>query len=177
MRAEAADPSTIPLAHTRPERWETSLRALAVGFVSLLVALALFGLLGVQVTTTGASSHGFTLQVRHAVVSRAGLATPFAIEVSRADGTELPAQLTVRVSSDYLAMFDENGLEPLPGASFRDRDWTAWNFEIPPGKRELTVSLDARIEPAVQWGRDARVAIDVDDHEMVAVEVHTWVSP
>lgn len=177
MRVEDADPSTIPLSVARSRRWERYLRVLAVGFVSVLVVGGLLGILGVQVATTGASSRGFTLRVHHAVVSRAGLATPFDIEVSKDDGTELPAQVEVRVSSDYLAMLDENGLEPLPSASFRDLEWTWWVFDIPPGRHEMTVSLDARMEPAVQWGRDARVAVEVDDQEMVAVDVRTWVSP
>jgi hypothetical protein len=143
--------------------------------VSVLAAAALFGLLGVRVATSSVFSSGYTLQVRHAVVSRAGLPTPLDIEI-RADDA-LPPEVTVRVSSRYLAMFDENGIDPLPAESFHDPEWTWWTFVVPPGSRDLMVSLDARIEPAVQWGRKARVALDIDDREVVAVDVHTWVSP
>lgn len=153
------------------------MRLFAVGALVLIVAGAALGLLGVRTVTKTVSSNGFTIEVRHAAVSRAGLATPFDVAVRTDDGSPLPAEVRLRVSSPYLAMLDDNGMEPLPVTSFNDGRWTWWTFEIPEGERALTVSLDARMEPAVQWGRDGAVAVDIEGREVVMVEFDTWVSP
>lgn len=89
----------------------------------------------------------------------------------------LPAKITIRVESNYLAMFDENGLEPEPSASFDDPMWTWWTFDIPPDTSVFQFSFDARLEPAVQWGRGANAAVEIDGREMASVEFETWVIP
>lgn len=113
----------------------------------------------------------------HASVTRPGLATPFSIDVRAAEGTDLPAELTVRVSSAYLAMFDDKAMEPLPTRSFNAGEWTSWTFSVPPGRGTLTIDLDARLEPGVQRGRAGRAELDVEGTRRVAVEFRTWVMP
>jgi hypothetical protein len=174
---DAVATSTIPSAEIGPNGWETGLRAVSVALVGALVLLGLLGLLGVRTAVATASDNGFSISVNHAAITRAGLATPFDIEVGTEDGSPLPASITIRVDSSYLAMFDENGLEPEPSSSFNSPDWTWWTFDIPPETSVLEFSFDARLEPAVQWGRGATAAIEIDGREMVAVEFETWVMP
>ena len=168
--------STIP-TENGIDRWETGLRAASVGLVGVLVLLTFLGLFGVRSAVATGSGNGLTITVTHASVTRAGLATPFDVEVSSEDGSPLPRTVTVRVDADYLAMFDENGLEPEPSASFNDPDWTWWTFDIPPGASAFEVTFDARLEPAVQFGQRATAAIEVDGREMVTVQFSTWVMP
>jgi hypothetical protein len=169
--------STIPPSEGGANGWERGLRALSVGLVVAIVLVGLLGLLGVRTAVATASSNGFSISVNHAAITRAGLATPFDIEVSREDGSPLPAQITLRIGSGYLAMFDENGLEPEPSSSFNDPDWTWWTFDVPSDMSVLEFSFDARLEPAVQRGMGATAAVEVDGREMVAVEFDTWVMP
>jgi hypothetical protein len=172
-----ADTSTIPPPESGVTPWEQPIRVLAIGFIGVIVLLAGFGLLGVRTTTTEAMGNGFHIAVTHAAVTRAGLATPFSVEVATVDGSPLPAMTTIRVASPYLALFDDNGMEPLPASSFNSSDWTWWTFEVPPEVTRLRVDLDARLEPAVQWGRQAEAAVEIDGEEVVDVQFTTWVMP
>jgi hypothetical protein len=83
----------------------------------------------------------------------------------------------VGVTSDYLALFDDNGLEPTPGRSYNTKETTWWTFEVEEGENDLVVELDARLEPAVQWGKDATAEVWVDGQRMVGTEFRTWVMP
>jgi len=153
------------------------MQLVAVSVIVTLVVAGIVGLLGVRTSVASAIGESITLTVAHASVTRPGLATPFSMVIASKDGSPLPSTLTTRVGSAYLSMFDENGLEPEPTSSFRSGDWTWWSFEVPDGASELEVSFDARLEPAVQWGRSTTAAVEVDGREVAAVDFETWVLP
>lgn len=134
------------------------------------------GVLGVRTGEVSATGGGYTITVWHAEVSRPGLATPFSVEV-RPDTGPLPAAVTIRVSSRYLALFDDNGMEPLPTESYNTPEWTWWAFDIPGGSEVLRVDLDARLEPAVQHGETAVAAVEVEGRQVVSVDFTTRVAP
>lgn len=169
--------STIPDSGRRHARWETSLRTGTIGLVTILVLAGAVGLLGVRTTDAGASADGFELTVHHAAMTRPGLATPFSVSVRTTDDSPLPPEVTIRVSSDYLAMFDDNGMEPLPTESYNTAAWTWWTFAVPDGKDTLTVDLDARLEPAVQWERSGEAGLEVGGDEIVTLQFTTLVAP
>jgi hypothetical protein len=81
----------------------------------------------------------------------------------------------VRLRSSYLDMFDENGMSPEPADETDDGAWTTWVFDRPPGD-VLEVSLDTRVEPGVQWGRDGAVVVQVGDDD-ARIDFRTWVAP
>lgn len=168
---------TIPCESSANDAWERGLRFVSVGFTCALVLGALFGVLGVRTEFATASGNGYALSVEHAAVTRAGLATPFNVEIAAEDGGALPAQITTRIDSQYLGMFDENGLEPEPAHSFHTDGWTWWTFEIPAGSTEFELSFDARLEPSVHWGRNGTAALEIDGVEMVSTQFATWVIP
>lgn len=168
---------TIPSESSSNDTWERGLRFAAVGFASLIVFGAVLGLLGVRTDIAAASGRGYVLSVEHATVTRAGLPTPFNVEVVTEDGSALPGRITTRVDSAYLAMFDENGLEPAPAESFHTDEWTWWTFEVPAGSTEFQLSFDARLEPSVHWGREGSAALEIDDVEVVSAQFATWVIP
>lgn len=169
--------STIPADDSGADGVETVLRAISLIFVGVVVLAGLAGFLGVRTSTAQASGNGLTVSVEHASVTRPGLATPFSVAVATEDGTALPEQITTRINSDYLAMFDENGLEPEPASSYQNGRWTWWTFDVPQGHNELEVSFDVRLEPAVQWGREGSATVEIDDDEQVTVEFVTRVMP
>jgi hypothetical protein len=148
----------------------------AIMLLAVLDAVTSVAVYGVETERTRASSGGYELGVRYGSVTRPALATPFDIEVTRSGGFDGP--VTVAVSSDYLAMWDANGLDPEPAESTRDSRFTYWTFEPPADGDTLEVSFDARIEPAVQHGRKGTVAVlDASGAVAVDVEFETWVWP
>lgn len=169
--------STIPSEDSGTYRWESAVRYGSLAMILALVFAGLFGFLGVRTSIATSSGSGLSLKVDHSSISRPGLATPFALVIESVDGSSLPPVLTTRIDSAYLGMFDENGLDPDPTSSYQSKEWTWWSFEVPEGSSVLEVSFDARLEPAVQWGRSATAAVEVDGREAVAVEFTTWVLP
>ncbi len=181
--------TTEGIAHLGDTPRHSVLRRRRLGYVittialSALIGLAVvdavapFGVYGVDTDTASASgADGFDLEVRYATVSRPALATPFDIVVRREGGFD-GQQVTVAVLSGYLAMWDENGLDPGPAEETADATYSFWTFDTPEGDT-LRIALDARIEPAAQTGERGRVAV-VDDAgtELVAVDFETRVLP
>jgi hypothetical protein len=177
MDGDSAVTSTVPREDSGTDGPERYIRAASLGLIGALVILAAVGLFGVRTDTAVATENGYTISVFHSAIARPGLAAPFSVEVSTADDSPLPDQVTVRVDSPYLAIFDDNGMEPAPAESFNDARWTWWTFDVPPGARSLRVDLDARLEPAVQWGMEASAALEIDGAEMTQVGFTTWVMP
>lgn len=178
-----ADDDTTGLAinlheHDRPRRAYLRHRVLAdvtVGVIVLIFLLALVNVAGVESASVVERGGDHTLEVRYGSVSRGGLATPLDVEVRREGGFDAPVRLGVR--SDYLALFDENGLDPTPAASTTLGPWTIWEFDPPPGDT-LSISFDARIEPARQRGEEGRIAVlDADDEPIVEARFETRVFP
>jgi hypothetical protein len=167
-------PSDPPAASMRLER---TLRNVALALVSAVVLLGITGSLGVRVESSTASGNGLAINVSYARVTRGGLASPFAITVIAEEGSALPAALTVGVTSDYLALFDDNGMEPTPSRSYNTPQTTWWTFEVEDGEHVLVIELDARLEPSVQLGKEATVEVWVEGRRMVGTEFRTWVMP
>jgi hypothetical protein len=172
---ERAADSTAPPDTGDPTRLDGVFRWTLVALATLAMGAGLLGLLGVREAEASVNDGGYELSVRYAAVSRPGLATPFDVTVSRDQA--LPEQISIQVSSEYLAAFDENGLDPQPSESFSDGEIETWLFEIPPGEQRVTVSFDARLEPSVQWARTATVTLVIDGEAVTGVDIRTWVMP
>jgi hypothetical protein len=83
----------------------------------------------------------------------------------------------VAVSSDYLSMWDENGLDPAPSRETASPGELRWEFEPPPADA-LAISFDARIEPAAQQGKRGTVAVlDPAGAPFVSVSFRTRLRP
>lgn len=147
------------------------------GFMTLLcgfLAAGLAGYLGVTSRTATAEGGGYRLTVTYGQFTRGGLATPWSFEVHHPGGFDGP--VTVSTTSSYLDLFDENGFDPDPSKSTATPDEVIWEFEPPEGDT-LAVSLDARIEPAAQWGRTGETSVIVDGGKVVSVTYKTWIMP
>lgn len=153
------------------------MRVVSVALISALAIVTATGLLGVRTASAERSEGSYQLTVHHAAATRPGLATPFDITVSTRDDSPLPGEITIRLDSAYMAVFDENGLDPTPVTSYQTGEWLWWTFENPDGREEIQVSFDARLEPGVQWGRTGSVAVFTGDERLVEVVFRTWVIP
>jgi hypothetical protein len=171
----ASSTSTVPhdegLRNARVDRRISTV--LAAGF-GLVVVVALLGLLGVKSDTTSTRmADGTEVEIHYARITRPGLASPWAVTVHRPGGFDGP--ITVRSSSSYFDLFDENGLDPDAAAATQDGDMVIWEFDPPPGET-FRLSLDARIEPGAQWGRDATTEVEIDG-AIATLSYRTWVLP
>lgn len=179
--AISADADTVS---TRPQRndrravlRERRWRWTFAGVLTVFLALGAVGVFGVRSATSSSTGGGYDLEVTYGAVSRGGLATPFEIAVTRRDGEPLEQPVTIAVASDYLAMFDENGIVPAPSTETSTADEVVWEFEPPSTGATLTVTLDVRVEPGVQWGRDGSVRLLDGDAQLAEVQFRTWVAP
>ena len=169
----STDPKELPMARIRRARTG---RRLFFVFICLLLLSAFTGLLGVRTAESTGSGGGYQVAVQHASVIRPGLGTHLTIELQRDGG--FPAVVTVAVSSSYLDIFDENGLDPDPVSATTDADRVIWTFDPPPAGDTMTVSLDVRIEPGVQLKRAKGTVEVLENGQAVAsVEFTTTVLP
>jgi hypothetical protein len=159
-------------------------RGLLVGTTVLVLVMAsavvdglgIVDSVGVDSATVTAVADGTTLSVRYPDVTRPALASPFEIVVSRPGGFE-GQSIEVAVSTDYLLLWDLNGVIPSPSAETAGAAMVVWTFD-PPSGDQLRIVYEARIEPAVQNGEQGRVAVlDERGDEQVAVEFETQVRP
>lgn len=158
---------------TRIRRART-LRRIGISVLIVFLALGAFNVFGVRSDAVSATGGGYRLTVTYAAMTRAGLATPWSMEIQRAGGFDGP--VTVATTSEYFDLFDENGLDPDPSSATDDGEWIIWEFEPPPGDT-LAISLDARTGPAIQVGKEAQTAVLVDERPVVSVRYATGVMP
>lgn len=176
--AVSADPSstTIPVelpnvASERRARW---VRSAVLGGLAVFVLAGLFNVFGVSSGSVSARDpSGLEARLTYARRARAGLAVPFELRIHRPDGFDEPIEVTS--STSYLSAFDENGANPDPESSTTSVDTTTWIFEPPDGDT-LTVWLDGRVEPGVQWRRSGTTVVRTGD-EYVTLSYTTWVFP
>jgi hypothetical protein len=176
--ARRPDVDVVPTAPEEPDLLRSRrARAGRRLFMTLLVAFLAYGMtggLGVKTRSTTAQGGGYELTVTYGQVSRPGLATPWSIEIHHPGGFDGP--VTVSTTTEYLDMFDENGLDPEPSNATANPEEVIWEFEPPDGDT-LAISFDARIEPGVQWGRTGRTSVLVDGQPVVTASYKTWVMP
>jgi hypothetical protein len=171
----ASATSTLPRDEgLRQARLDRRITAGLVACFAVVVLLAVFGLLGVKTTTTSTRmADGTEVEIHYARVTRPGLATPWTVTVHRPGGFDGP--ITVRSTSTYFDLFDENGLDPDAATATQDGEMVIWTFDPPPGET-FRLSFDARSEPGAQWGRDAATEIEVDG-DVATLTYRTWVLP
>jgi hypothetical protein len=172
------DVDVIPTAPEEPSllrsRRARTVRRLFMTLLVGVLAVGLAGWLGVHTATTTVRGGGYELTVTYGRVSRPGLATPWALEIRHPGGFDGP--VTVSTNSKYLDLFDENGFDPQPSKSTATPDAVVWEFDPPDGDT-LSVSLDGRVEPGVQWGGTGETSVLVDGQPVVTATYKTWVLP
>ncbi len=176
--ARRPDVDVVPTAPEEPDllhsRRARVLRRLFMTALFGVLALGLTGALGVRSGTTTGRGGGYELTVTYGRVTRAGLATPWSLEIRHPGGFDGPVM--VATNTKYLDMFDENGFDPEPSRTTANADTVFWEFEPPEGDT-LRVSLDARLEPGVQWGRTGETSVLADGAPVVTTRYKTWVLP
>lgn len=150
-------------------------RRVGLAALGLVLLLGLSGLLGIRSSTASASADGYTLVVRHAQVTRAGIAAPFHVTVRHAGGFDGP--VTLAISSAFLERFDFQNFYPNPATETATGGRLIYEFDPPPGEL-FRLSLDARTSPDQNGSTSVyRTALLVDDRQVVQVAFRMWVVP
>jgi hypothetical protein len=165
------DQIRVDVARERRDRWVRAAGLTILAAVTLAGAMGTFGVRTDQVSASG--SEGTRLTVTHPTAARPGLAVSLEISISNPAG--FTEQIEVSVSTDYLQAHDHNVFHPLPVEATVDDEMTRWTYEPPPGDT-LTVWVDHRLEPGVQWSRDGNVRVAIGD-EVTDVDFTTRVYP
>ena len=98
---------------------------------------------------------------------------PWTLTIERAGGFDGP--VVVATTSSYLRSLDSNGVWPEPDSSTSSGDEVVWTFEAPAGEA-LVVTVDARVEPGVQWRRTASTRVEAGE-ATADVDYTTWIMP
>jgi hypothetical protein len=117
---------------------------------------------------------GYELAVEYPSRTRAGLTHDVVITIHRAGGFQAP--VTVAVSPTYLALFEEQGLQPQPAASTGTAGRLEWQFDPPTGET-LRIVYDGRVEPHRHRGAAGTVWVLDGGAEAVSVRLETTVMP
>jgi len=113
-------------------------------------------------------------RVTYLVVFGVVIATPFEIDIVPAGPGPLPETITVEVSSGYLSMFDENGLDPQPDPATSDGTVETGIYQLDDVMR-LHIDFDARLQPNIHSGMTGTVRIAGPGIAPAEVEFRTWV--
>lgn len=162
-----------PPDHRRVRRARNVRRAF-IGLLVVFLGLGAAGVFGARTGLARASGGGYEVVVTYPAVTRPGLAIRYEITVRHEGGLSSPIELAT--TSDYLELFDDNALDPEPTDSLTDGERTIWTFDRFSGS-VLTVSLDARTEPARSEGASGVTTLSVGGVELVTVRYRTWVMP
>lgn len=157
------------------------LRRATTSLLAVAVVLAFAGYLGVRsgsVVATGtdpATNTRYTLGVTYARVARAGLDVPFRITVESGQPFQQD-DLTLRISRQYLEIFETQGFLPAAAEETGDPETVALTFTAPPGST-FTVDYDAYIQPSSQRGAAGRVELLIAQRPVAQVSFTTTLLP
>ena len=146
-----------------------------MSLIGALVLAGLVGLLGVRSATVSGSGGGYTMSVRHAQVTRAGVAVPFHVRVTRSGGFDRP--LTLSISEDMLERFDFQNWYPNPSKETTSGGMVLYEFEAPPGN-VFELDLDARTAPDQNGSTSVyRTMLVIDGQPMIDLSFRLSVAP
>ena len=151
-----------------------SARRVVMGLIGVGVVVALTSFLGPHTTTISGSGNGYRLTLTYPSVTRPGLAVRWVLEVRHPGGFD--GKVTIATTSRYFDLFDFNNLDPVPSSQTTDGTNSIWVFDPPPGD-VLTITMDARLEPAQQYGKSAVTELRLGGLRAVVLHYSTRVMP
>ena len=167
---------TTPAAQTdlRAVRRARTGRRAMLAVIGLLVIGGLSSLLGAHTSTASASGLGYRMTLTYPTVTRPGLAIRWILVVEHPGG--FGGQVPVATTSRYFNLFDFNNLDPVPSSQTSTATDSIWQFDPPQGDT-LTITMDARVEPAQQFGRGATTSLLVKGVPVLDIRYSTRILP
>lgn len=172
-----ATPEMSTLHDVRPvalgppvQKW----RRIGIVLLVAVVGAGATGYLGVHSSSTSVQKSGWTLTVTYPQVARAGLDVPWRVSVQSPG--DLPATITLAISTNYFRMFETQGFFPTPSAMTDDGAFAYLTFATQPGN-DFVVDYDAYIQPAQQIGKSGTVELIVHGAVEAQRSFRTWLLP
>jgi hypothetical protein len=168
--------STLP-ERRRPEsvRRARTQRRVGLTVLALFVLAGAVGLLGTWTSETTVRGDGYEMTVTYPRISRPAHPVEVEVQVRKQGGFD-DEPLTLRYSTDYFDMFDENAFTPQPESETAGARFTEDEFSTPDGE-VFVMSVDTRIEPSRQRGEDGEVTIVEDGQPVLTARFSTWIWP
>ena len=88
------------------------------------------------------------MQLRYAVIARAGEDVPWELTITRAGGFDGP--ITIETTSAYFDIFESQGITPVPSKETAGAVWDRMTFDPPDGDT-LVVGLDIYVQLVVSF--------------------------
>jgi hypothetical protein len=164
-------PEQVPLSRFVRGLW---IRRIAIGFLCVVLLVALSSYLGARTATASASGGGYTLTVTYPRITRPGLPIRWEYTVTHAGGFDGPVRLAT--TFDAIHLFDVSNFEPEPSSSTGTSDHLIYAFDPPPGD-SLRVSMDGNTEPGMNEVGDVTTSLLVDGSAVVSVTYRMVVIP
>lgn len=164
-------PEQVPLSRFERGLW---IRRIAIGFLCLVLLVALSSYLGAQTATATSSGGGYTLTVTYPRITRPGLPIRWEFTVTHSGGFDGPVRLAT--TFDAVHLFDVSNTEPEASSSTATPDQLIYAFDPPPGD-SLRVSMDGNTEPGMNELGDVTTSVLVDGAPVASVTYHMVVIP
>jgi hypothetical protein len=164
-------PEQVPVARFERGR---AIRRIAIGFLCLVLLVALSSYLGSQTATASATGGGYTLTVTYPRITRPGLPIRWEYTVTHPGGFDGPVRLAT--TFDAIHLFDVSNFEPEPSTSTATADELIYAFDPPPADT-FRVSMDGNTEPGMNELGDVTTSVLVDGSPVVSVTYHVVVIP
>ena len=104
-----------------------------------------------------------------------GSNVPFEIKVHRDGGFD--GDVVLVVSSDYLALFNQDSIDPQPDSETSTSHNVRWRYDQPP-KDTFVVTVDMAVQQGRHFGRSGRVAVlDGSGRTLAHTSFTTWLAP
>ncbi|HET9671781.1 MAG TPA: hypothetical protein VFQ40_02900 [Actinomycetota bacterium] len=150
-------------------------RRIGLAILAIVVSAGALNVLGVRRETVVAEAEGYRLSVEYTRVTRPGLASTWAIDVTHPGGFDGPVVLST--NADYFDRFDFNQLYPEPSAMASRGDTVLLTFDGIEGDR-LVVRFDGRTTPTFTFDlTEGSTALEIGGREVVRVDYTTVVMP
>jgi hypothetical protein len=143
----------------------------------LLWAFALaaaVGIFGVRSGGVSTAASGLRAHVRFPHVSRPGEPANWSVQVDEQGGFR--GDLQVTTNDSYLALFDQNNVDPQPDETDIQGDRLTWTFHQPSGDT-FEVQLDGNIDSNAHAGRHRGTTTVTVDGKRVTLHYSTWTAP
>ena len=176
-KREPADYGVPTLRRNRDEsavRRGRTWRRVGTVVLALFVLAGAVGLLGVKSGSAKAEANGVQLSMEYTAITRAGMSTPFRVEVRQDEPFDGP--IVIAVSRELFDKFDFQNFYPNPSAETSDADFVEYEFDEPDGS-VFVWNFDVRTGPnqVLSWAtyttqvRDSAGAVLVEADTRIVV--------
>jgi hypothetical protein len=149
-------------------------RRLAAVLLWAFAIAAAAGVFGVRSGGVSTATSGLRAQVHFPRVSRPGEPANWSVQVDKQAGFR--GDLRVTTNDSYLALFDQNNVDPQPDETDIQGGRVTWTFHQPSGDT-FEVQLDGNIDSNAHAGRHRGTTTVAVDGKTVTLHYSTWTAP